>query len=166
MTPRTPSIADEVERYLRTGDTDPCHAAWSGRSFLENHRRAHADLENALVAEVSRRANGWQPPAALVAIEDLAAFTRARVEPMVRGLFPRAEQDAVMALVERSVVFLTPDNIEEMLRAAQWPRSAWTIANLYLGAIGADLPCAAEALRLRVWIGAHAHSPCSLERPW
>jgi len=139
MTPRTLSVADEVERYLQTGDADPYHAAWSGRSFLEKAQLAHADLENALVAEVSRRANGWQPPSALVGIEDLAAFTRARVEPMVRGLFPRAEQDAVMALVERSVVFLTPNNIEAVLRAAQWRRSAWDIANLYLGAIGADL---------------------------
>ena len=57
---------------------------------------------------------------------------------MVRGLFPRGEHDAVMALVERSVVFLTPNTIEEVLRAAQWPRSAWNLANLYLGAIGAD----------------------------
>lgn len=139
MTPRTPSVAGEVERYLRTGDTDPHHTAWSGQTFLEKAQRAHADLENALVAEVSRRANGWQPPPALVGIEDLAAFTRDRVEPMIRGLFPRAEQDAVLALVERSVVFLTPNNIEASLRASRWPRSAWDIANLYLGATGADL---------------------------
>lgn len=78
MTPTTPSVADEVERYLRTGDSDPYHAAWSGRSFLEKAQLAHVDLENALVAEVSRRANGWQPPPALVAVEDLVAFTRGR----------------------------------------------------------------------------------------
>ena len=30
---------------------------------------------------------------------------------MVRGLFPRAEQDIVLALVERSVVFLAPDSL-------------------------------------------------------
>jgi hypothetical protein len=139
MTPKTPNVADEVERYLRTGDTDPYHTAWSGRNFLEKAQRAHANFENALVAEVSRRANGLQPPPALVGIQDLAAFTRDRVEPMIRGLFPRAEQDAVMALVERSVVFLTPSNIEAALREARWPRSAWDIANLHLGAIGADL---------------------------
>jgi len=139
MTPRTPSVVDEIERYLRTGDTDPHHTAWSGQSFLEKAQRARAALENALVAEVSQRATGWHPPPALVGIEDLAAFTRERVEPMIRGLFPRAEQDAVLALVERSVVFLTPNNIEAALRASRWPRSAWDIANLYLGAIGADL---------------------------
>lgn len=139
MTAMTSSVADEVERYLRTGDTDPNYAAWSGRSFLENAQRAHADLENALVAEVLRRNNGWRPPPALVGIEDLAAFTRGRVEPMIRGLFPRAEQDVVLTLVERSVVFVTPHNIEAVLRESQWLSSAWHIANLYLGAIGADL---------------------------
>jgi len=140
MKSSTQSVADEVERYLRTGDWDPYHAAWPGRSFLESAQLAHADLENALVAEVSRRANGRQPPPDLLAIEDLAAYTRGKVEPMVSGLFPRAEQDAVMALVERSVAFLTPGNIEEVLRReSRWPRSAWDIANLYLGAIGAEL---------------------------
>lgn len=88
MTPRTPSVADEIERYLRTGDSDPYHAAWSGRSFLEKAQLAHADLENALVAEVSRRANGWQPPSGLVGSEDLAAFTRARVEPILERCSP------------------------------------------------------------------------------
>ena len=139
MTSRTPTVADEIERYLRTGDSDPHLAAWSGRSFIENAQLAHADLESALVAEVSRRANGWQPPPALVAIEDLAAFTRDKAEPMVRGLFRRAKQDAVLALIEKSVVFLTPNNINAVLREAQWPHCAWDIANLYLGAIGADL---------------------------
>ena len=139
MTSTTPTVADEIARYLRTGDTDPYHEAWSAPSFLERAQLAGADLENALVAEVSRRANGWQPPPALVAIEDLVAFTRGKTEPMVRGLFPRTEHDAVMTLVEKSVVFLTPSNIEEVLREARWPRSAWNLANLYLGAIGADL---------------------------
>ena len=139
MTSTTPTVAGEIERYLRTGDTDPYHAAWSAPSFLQRAQLAGADLENALVTEVSRRANGWEPPPTRMAIEDLIVFTRTKVEPMVRGLFPRAEQDAVMALVERSVVFLAPSNIEEALREARWPRSAWDLANLYLGAIGADL---------------------------
>jgi len=26
------AIADEVERYLRTGETDPHHAAWPGNA--------------------------------------------------------------------------------------------------------------------------------------
>jgi hypothetical protein len=118
------TVADEVERYLRTGDTDPYHTAWTAPSFLARTQRASVDLENALGAEVLRRANGWEPPPALEALEDPVAFTCPKVEPMVRGLFPRAEYDAVMTLVEESVVFLTPSNIEDVLREARWPRSA------------------------------------------
>jgi hypothetical protein len=71
---------------------------------------------------------------------DVVAYTCKKVEPMVRGLFPRVEQDVVLSLVERSVVFLTPGNTEAVLRKEmRWPRSAWDIANLYLGGIGADL---------------------------
>jgi len=74
---------------------------------------------------------------------DVVAFTRDKVE-----LFPRAEQDVVLALVERSVVFLTPDNIEAVLRKEMgWPGSAWDIANLYLGGIDAEL-LSADAPRL------------------
>ena len=135
-----PSVAEEIARYLRTGDSDPHGLAWSGQSFLARVQAACADLENALVGEVLRRTGGWRPPPALAAIEDLTAFARRKVGPMVRGLFPSAEQDAVMALVERSVVFLSPDNIEEVLREASGHRrSAWDLANLYLGSAGAEL---------------------------
>jgi len=139
MTSTMPSIATEVERYLRTGDSDPDHAVWPGHNFIESARLAHEDLENALFAEVRRRSGSWRPPRAMRDL-DVVAFTRDKVEPMVRGLFPRAEQDVVLALVERSVVFLTPDNIEAVLRKEmRWPGSAWDIANLYLGGIDAEL---------------------------
>ena len=63
-----------------------------------------------------KRANDWQPPPAFVEINDVVSYTRAKIEPMIRGLFPHAEREAVMTLLERSVVFLTPSNIEEVLR--------------------------------------------------
>jgi hypothetical protein len=44
-----------------------------------------------------------------------------------------------MTLIQNSVVFLTPTNIEHVLRAARWPRAAWDLANLYLGGVGVDL---------------------------
>ena len=139
MTSMTPGVAAEVERYLRTGDSDPYCAAWSGANFIESARLAHGDLENALIAEVRRRSGSWRPPEAIRDL-DVVAFTRSKVERMVRELFPRAEQDAVLTLVERSVVFLTPDNIEEVLhKEMRWPGSAWIIANFYLGGIDAEL---------------------------
>lgn len=71
--------------------------------------------------------------------EDLYVLTRRRVEPMVQGLFPKGEQAAVLALLERSVVFLTPDNISDVLHGQTFDHSAWTIANLYLHSIEAEL---------------------------
>ena len=139
MKPTTQSIAEEIERYLRTGDSDPRHSAWPGQSFLDSARSAHRDLIDALVAEVRRRAGTRLPPAPLEGL-DVLALTRRKVEPMIRGLFPRAEQDTVLGLVERSVVFLTPDNIEETLReGSSWLRSSWDIANIYLDSMDAEL---------------------------
>jgi len=58
---------------------------------------------------------------------------------MVRGLFPRTEQDLVLATLEKSVVFLTSGNIDAVLMNEGFHRSAWDLANLYLSSVGADL---------------------------
>ena len=50
--------------------------------------------------------------------DDLVGLTRTKVEPMVRGLFPQKEQDTVIGLLERSVVFLTPETIESCIQEA------------------------------------------------
>jgi len=136
VTDTQPTIADEIERYLRTGDTDPHHAAWPG-GFMERAHRAHADLRGGLVREVKRLAEGraHRP----LPERDTVALTRRKVEPMVRGLFARAEQDAVLATVEKSVVFLTTANIEPLLLEHGFDSSAWDLANLYLASLGAKL---------------------------
>jgi len=110
-------------------------------------RRPRRSPFPALCAEVMRRSGSWQPPEVMRDL-DVVAYTRTKVGPMVRGLFPRVEQDLVRSLVERSVVFLTPDNIDAVLhKEMRWPGSAWDIANLYLGGIGAEL-LSEEAPRL------------------
>jgi hypothetical protein len=58
---------------------------------------------------------------------------------MVTGLFPEAEREAVLSLLERSVVFLTVDNIEKVLLGQMWLHTAWSLANLYLSSVGAKL---------------------------
>lgn len=138
MTKSLPAtIADEVERYLRTGDTDPHHAAWPGNGFMERANRAHDDLRGALVREVRRLAEGLAHEPLPQA--DTVALTRDKVEPMVRGLFPRVEQDQVLATLQKSVVFLTSVNIEPLLLEHGYDSSAWTLANLYLASLGAEL---------------------------
>jgi hypothetical protein len=136
VTEAQPIIAEEVERYLLTGESDPLYSAWSG-SFFERANRAHDDLRGALVRAVKRLtkelAHGPLPEI------DTVALTWAKVEPMVRGLFPRAEQDAVLATLEQSVVFVTSENIERLIRECAFDSSAWTLANLYLASLGAEL---------------------------
>ncbi len=82
-------------------------------NFVERARPAHEDLRGALVREVRRRAAGRCH--AIVPIEDPTELTRRKVAPMVRGLFSKEEQDPVLSMSERSVIFLTKNNIEQLL---------------------------------------------------
>jgi hypothetical protein len=143
-----------IEHYLRTGDHDPYFFDWSG-DVIERERRAHGDLKRALVDEVSRRAAGRRPSVEMPSI-DLTAFTRAKVEPMVRGLFPEVEQEVMLGVLERSVVFLAPDHVESILLGCTWLRTAWCLANLYLGSVGAEL-LAEDAPRI---VGLSAETTC------
>ena len=136
VTNAPPIIAEEVERYLLTGESDPLYSAWSG-GFLERANRAHDDLRGALVCAVRRLTKGLAHEP--LPETDTVALTRAKVEPMVRGLFPRAEQEAVLSTLEQSVVFITSANIERLLHGGSFDSSAWTLANLYLAGLGAEL---------------------------
>src|SRR6267154_370438 len=107
MREKDPKVVDEIERYLRTGDTDFKHMAWSG-GFMDRVNQAHDDLRGALVHRVHQLVRGRSHHP--VPDCDTNPLTRSKVEPMVRGLFPRAEQGLVLAALERSVVFLTSAN--------------------------------------------------------
>ena len=109
---------------------------WPG-DFVERGRRQHADIRGTLLDEVRRLAKGRTHEA--VPDNVGAPFTRAKVEPMVRGLFPKAEQDVVLATLEKSVVYVTSDTIESIILSHGWDRSAWDLANLYLLSVGAEL---------------------------
>ncbi len=86
--------------------------------------------------EVRRRAAGRSHE--FIPIEDPTELTRRKVAPMVRGLFPKAEQDKVLVVLERSVIFLTQNNIEKLLYEQSWEGTAWDLANLYLLSVGAE----------------------------
>jgi len=129
VTESLPTIQDEIERYLRTGESDPYHGAWVG-GFMERANRAHTDLRGALVREVTGLAKGLEHEP--VPESDIASLTRSKVEPMVRGFFPQVEQEAILRALEQSVVFLSSANIEPLLMKQSFDHSAWTLANLYL----------------------------------
>jgi len=133
------TIADgAIRKYLTTGGYDPGFTAWVGRTVVERQQSGHASLIAALVAEVERRSAG-RTVLAVTPIADLAWFARAKLRPMVRGLFRRREQEPVLNVLERSVIFLTPANIASILGEERWLHTAWGLANLFLGSIGAEL---------------------------
>ena len=129
----------EIERYLLTGEHDDLfYSAWPGNNLVDRAQRGHAALRRALVAEVQRRTKHVVGPEAHLDL-DVIAFTRAKVTPMVQGLFPRREQEVVLDALGRSVVFLMPSNIQTVLAETQWHTTAWDLANLYLESVGAEL---------------------------
>lgn len=134
----TERIAEAIEHYLRTGDYEHDHPEWPGQNIFEKAKKGHDDLLAALVKDVQRRAAGKQHAPVPIDL-DLVSWTRRTVTPMVEGLFPAAEREALLALLERSVVFLTAHNIEGVLREQRWLHSAWDLANLYLSSVGAEL---------------------------
>ena len=105
------SIDTEIERYLRSGAHDTLAPVWSGGSIIERGANANGALRDALVAEVLRRTRHTTVPDGLDDA-DLVTLTRTKVAPMVEGLFPAAEQTTVLDMLARSVVYLTPRNIE------------------------------------------------------
>ena len=131
------TVNDEIERFLRTGRFDAQCGAWSG-NFLHREETATRDIKAALIHEVRRRSVNHKISAAPLR-PDHVGLTQRKVEPMVRGLFRRIEQEQVLSLLERSVVFVTAESIDELIGKASWPHSAWTIANLYLGSIRGEL---------------------------
>jgi hypothetical protein len=132
------SQAEVIERYLRTGKCDDIdHLQWPGQNIMEKGRNGHDDHIRALVAEVKKRSKGRKHSA--VPDLDLTAWTRRKLTPMVHGFFPEAERETVLRLFEKSVVFLTSDNIESVLLGQSWLHSAWDLANLYLGSVDAEL---------------------------
>lgn len=69
----------------------------------------------------------------------LPRFTRGKVQPGVRGLFSKSEQEAVLVTLEKSVVYVTSETLEALIVGHPYDRAAWDLANLYLLSVGAEL---------------------------
>jgi hypothetical protein len=128
---------DAIAEFLRTGHSDPMYMAWPGSGLIARAQRGHDELVDALVAEVRARAAGmgWGDTVG----DDMRPHTRANVEPMVRGLFAKAEHEPILGLLERSVVLVTDHTVEPIIRELGWLSTAWNVANLYLASIGAKV---------------------------
>ena len=80
-----------IERYLSTGEHDSLFAAWPGESFTARARHGELSLRGTLISLVKNVAVHAAVPEELVDL-DVVSFTRAKIEPLVRGLFPTADQ--------------------------------------------------------------------------
>jgi hypothetical protein len=129
---------DAIQAYLKTGEHDPMFFAWPGNGVLDKSRIGTANLRDALIAEVLRRTENQQGLAIPDGM-DLHQFSRQKFCAMVKGLFPRSEQEIVLSMLERSVVFLTQENIVSVLRDMTWLGTAWDLANLYLASCSVEL---------------------------
>ena len=127
-----------IQRYLRTGEHEGALHAWAGENAFASAPLGHAALLNALIAAVRTRAPHASVPKVLIDL-DVVAFTRAKVAPMVQGLFPALEHAAVLEVLGRAVVFLTPANIGAVLGSMRWLSTAWELANIYLASGDAPL---------------------------
>lgn len=127
-----------VIRYLKSGCHDPKFEAWPGSGFFDRSQNGSKALREALVAEVLARTQD-RSATALPDDLDLLQFTRQKFSGMVTGLFPKAEQEIVLSVLQNSVIFLTSRNIAEVLRDMPWLGTAWDLANLYLASHSAEL---------------------------
>jgi hypothetical protein len=105
---------------------------------LRRARQGDLALRAALVALVKSRTGHALVPQELANL-DVVSFTRTKVGPMVRGFFPKAEQQPVLDVLARSVVFLTPGTIEPVLNQSPFLMTAWNLSNLYLASCGSEL---------------------------
>ncbi len=111
---KNPALESEIERYLKTGDHGQYYRAWPEGGMLHRAQKMDAVLREALIARVQDCARNASAPL-LVQEMDLTPLTRAKVLPMIHGLFPQAERAVVVGVLESSVVFLTPENIAKEL---------------------------------------------------
>ncbi len=130
-------FADEISRYLTTGESEILETSAPGKGVVEKLKNQHELLMSALVKEVKKRSKGYQQTS-LPSGFDTVRFSQNKLFPMVKGLFPAKEQNIVMATLEKCCVFLTSDRIRQIIRDQRYLSTAWQIANIYLNNLGAE----------------------------
>lgn len=128
----------EIDLFLTTGEYDSTFAAWTGDTFSVGASRGDTALRNALISAVLFRADQVDVPASWKNI-DQKINARAKISPMVQGLFPQKEHSIILDMLEHSVVFLTPTTIIPVLKNMPWLKTAWDLANIYLSSLNAEL---------------------------
>lgn len=135
--PRRSATQSEIARYIATGESDD--QGWyryPGQSVVEQMVAHSSALRTALAERVIELESAGQVPD-VPQEQRTNAFLRGKLRPMVEGLFMPVEQQRVLEFVTDSVVFLTRDNVHQLIRTLQWDHSAWDVARIWLDSIGA-----------------------------
>lgn len=109
-----PARRDEIRRFLVTGEHDAAHRVWPGRHVFERVHAGDAALRAALADAVRQRTKGLTFPS-LPPDFDAGQFVLGKVRPMVCGLFPARERQVMLDLFEKALVFVSGDNIEQLV---------------------------------------------------
>jgi len=125
---------DAVERFLGTGEYDPRFPDWEGDAVARRSAGAAA-LRDVLVRVVRWRAE--RAPLRSPAVpRDAEARVRARIAPLLHGLFDAPLADRLVDRLPNRVVLLNPATFAA--RVPSLPlRTAWDLANLLLDDLGA-----------------------------
>lgn len=126
---------EAVERFLATGSLPRGHEGWPGATPAERRAAAEADAR-ALLGRIVRWRASHAPLDVGAPPTDTAVIVRDRAGPMVRGLFPADEAQAILADLPAHVRVVTPATFPS-IAAELSPGAAWDVANLLLDALGA-----------------------------
>jgi len=123
-----------IRHYLETGD-DTSQSELAYKPPFQHPTKE--ELKAALSGAVGKRERD-RPRATLPPCVGTLSLARAKAAPMVSGLFPMVEREPVLRVLEQSVIFLTADNIHQVISSARWLHTAWSVANIYLDSIDAE----------------------------
>ena len=141
--PVHPEAQTPIDLFLQSGEYDPFFSTFEGTDLIDRCKRGHRTLVNALKSKVTTCEDQVQISVPQGIPTDLRKFTRSKVEPMVRGLFKKVEQESVLLLMDGCLIVLLPNTIQAIIDSADLG-TAWNLANLYLRSINAE-PISSEA---------------------
>jgi hypothetical protein len=127
------SAADAVERFLATGEHDPHFSDWEGD--VVERRRAGTSVLREVLTKITRWRAQRAPIRSVTVPADAEARIRARIEPMLRGLFG-AETEPLLDRLPTRVVVVTPATFAALPPEVPL-RTAWDLANVMLDDMGA-----------------------------
>ena len=138
LSPMQESPEQAIKRYLQSGEYDTHFRAWPGDSYLGRVQHGDAALREALRSAIHACTPSARPHAGLARL-GLRPAQRRQGFPIGQGLFTRHRPAGGLELLGRSVVFLTPATIDQVLEQSRWLSTAWDLANLFLAGVKAEI---------------------------